>query len=152
MADGRSSLRPAARLRLVLRVWAGYPAARVRLALRVWAGYAAVREALWRHPLPEAVQVAGRARRPPPRAEPTPRLSRAVDRCLRLGPWQAGCLTASLVLLRLLRAQGAAAELVIGLPEAAPDHRAHAWVEVGGRVAGPPPGRNGHVELVRYVP
>jgi hypothetical protein len=53
-------------------------------------------------------------------------------------------------LFRLLREQGDPAELVIGLPDAAADHEAHAWVEVDGRDVGPPPGRGQHEPLARF--
>jgi hypothetical protein len=59
------------------------------------------------------------------------------------------CLINALVLFRLLREQGEAAILVIGLPEVATDERAHAWVEVDGRDVGPPPGGRGYRELAR---
>lgn len=78
------------------------------------------------------------------------RLGRLVHRVLNLGPLHARCLTASLVLFHELRRQGTPAELVIGLPAEPTDHVAHAWVEVGGEVVGPPPGRLGHEEMARY--
>ena len=81
---------------------------------------------------------------------PPLRLANAVDRTLRLGRRRPTCLVSSLVLFRLLRAQGDAAELVIGLPASPRDKDAHAWVELEGTDVGPPPGRNGHVELARY--
>jgi hypothetical protein len=56
----------------------------------------------------------------------------------------------SLVLFHLLRRQGDPAELVIGLPHRPTNRNAHAWVELGGRVVGPPPGRLGHEPLARY--
>jgi hypothetical protein len=60
------------------------------------------------------------------------------------------CLTAALVLYRLLREQGESAELVVGLPREPLDKTAHAWIEVDGVDVGPPPGRQGHEELARY--
>jgi hypothetical protein len=77
-------------------------------------------------------------------------LSRAVYRSLQLGPLRPRCLTSSLVLYRLLREQGDEAEVVIGLPAAARDHAAHAWVELDNRDIGPPPGRRGHAAIARY--
>jgi hypothetical protein len=106
--------------------------------------------ALRREPLPA---LAARLGAPPARLaarHPPARLSRAVDRALRIGRHEARCLTGSLVLYRLLREQGDPAELVIGLPPRPEGPTAHAWVELGGRVVGPPPGRAGHVEMVRY--
>jgi hypothetical protein len=54
------------------------------------------------------------------------------------------------VLYTLLREQGEAAELVIGIPAAARTSDAHAWVELGGRDVGPRPGSLGATELTRY--
>lgn len=118
------------------------------LAARVWWAWLVVAARMRRRPLPEVAGGAGPLRRH--RQHPVGRLSRAVDRCMRLGPWQPRCLTRALVLHRLLQAQGDPAALVIGLPADPSDQRAHAWVELGGRDLGPRPGRNGHVELVRY--
>jgi hypothetical protein len=56
----------------------------------------------------------------------------------------------ALVLFRLLREQGDAAELVIGLPENPGGKDAHAWVELEGVDVGPPPGRSGHDEMARF--
>jgi Transglutaminase-like superfamily len=124
---------------------------RIRLVARIWLRFARVRWAVDREPLPAFVSgladVNGSAART---AHPPPRLSTAVDRSLRIGSRRPRCLINALVLFRLLREQGEAAELVIGLPEAARDHRAHAWVELGGRDVGPPPGRAGHREVARF--
>lgn len=90
----------------------------------------------------------------PPRRARSPhrpaRLSRAVDRTLRLGKRQPTCLVNALVLFRLLRAQGDPAELVVGLPAHPASKDAHAWVELAHRDLGPAPGRSGHLELARY--
>jgi hypothetical protein len=51
----------------------------------------------------------------------------------------------------ILHQQGAAPELVIGLPNEARSHEAHAWIELDSVDVGPPPGRTGHDELVRYT-
>lgn len=121
---------------------------KVRLLGRVWATAVQVQFALWRRPLPDIVEgaerLALRARVPPAR------LSRAVSRGLRIGPWQPRCVVRSLVLYRLLRAQGDAAELVIGLPARPTSSDAHAWVELAGWDVGPAPGRGRHQELARY--
>jgi hypothetical protein len=123
-------------------------ATRIRLLVRVWVTAVAVQVALRRHPLPEAARSLGRhgsdGRTPPAL------LSRAVSRGLRIGPWRPRCLIRSLVLYRLLREQGDPADLVIGLPERADSHEAHAWVELDGRDIGPWPGRGRHQELTRY--
>ena len=78
------------------------------------------------------------------------RLSRAVDRSLRLGSHRPRCLVNALVLFRLLREQGTPAELVIGLQETPADKDAHAWVELDGADVGPPPGKGPHLELARF--
>lgn len=126
------------------------PLAKVRLAGRVWSSFIRVHWALRRESLPRAAERVGVA----PRAWWAPlaplRLSRTVHRVLRVGPWRPRCLIGSMVLYRLLRAQGTDAALVIGLPDHAEDHEAHAWVEVDGGDVGPPPGRGAHRELVRY--
>lgn len=125
------------------------PGPKLRLALRVWRTYVRVRVGLRRSPLPALVRELGRA---PVRAGgyPPALLSLAVHRALGLGPLRPRCLTSSLVLYRLLREQADAAEVVIGLPPQAPDHAAHAWVELDDRVVGPPPGRGRHTPIARY--
>jgi hypothetical protein len=124
------------------------PVAKVALLARVWRTYIEVQLALGRSTLPAAVQRLA----VPTTSDPlsVSLLSRAVTRGLRVGPWRPRCLQRSLVLFRLLRAQGDAAELVIGLAERPTSHDAHAWVEMAGRDVGPWPGRNGHQDLVRY--
>jgi transglutaminase superfamily protein len=123
-------------------------ASKLWLLGRVWWAGLVVVVALRRHPLPEAVIVLGRpsARNPLPPAL----LSRAVSRGLRIGGRRPRCLIRSLVLYRLLRAQGDAAEIVIGLPHRPESPDAHAWVELAGQDVGPWPGRGQHVELARY--
>ncbi|HET6745453.1 MAG TPA: lasso peptide biosynthesis B2 protein [Candidatus Limnocylindria bacterium] len=122
--------------------------AKLSLLWRVWAVAARVRLELWRHPLPEVVSVlaapTGRPR------VPTSLLSRAVSRGLRIGPLQPRCLTRSLVLYRLLRAQGDDAQLIIGMRDKTVSTDAHAWVELAGRDVGPLPGGKGYRELSRY--
>jgi len=121
---------------------------KLRVALRIW-GYAAHASFLVRtQALPEVVhRYSRRGRRRP---VPVARLSRAVNRSLKLGRWQPRCLIRALVLHRLLSEQGNRPELVIGLPEAPKDHAAHAWVELEGVDVGPPPGKGLHSELARY--
>jgi hypothetical protein len=124
-------------------------AAKTRLAIRVWHRYLFVRRRIKRKRLPDLVRelsftsVRGDRRSPE-------LLSLAVHRSLRIGPHQPRCLFGALVLYRLLREQGDEAELVIGLRRDARDHEAHAWVEVAGRDAGPPPGRGEHVAMARF--
>ncbi|HSK15143.1 MAG TPA: lasso peptide biosynthesis B2 protein [Gaiellaceae bacterium] len=123
---------------------------KARLATRVWTRYVRVVVDLRRQPLPALVerlaQTNGRRRGDAYRPAT---LSNAVFRSLRIGNRRPRCLVNALVLFRLLREQGEPAELVIGLPRDAPDQKAHAWVELGGRDVGPPPGRYGHEEMAR---
>jgi len=121
----------------------------VKLLIRIWMAYLRVVR-LSRRPLPEQIEVLQRrstGRSP----EVTPeKLSRAIHRGLRLGPIAPRCLPKALVMFEILRGQGDAAELVIGLPRLASSHEAHAWVELHAVDVGPPPGRAGHDELARY--
>jgi hypothetical protein len=118
------------------------------LLLRVWWTAAAVWLALRQRPLHDVARVdLGRARSESTSAET---LARAVSRGLRLGAWRPRCLIRSLVLYRLLRAQGEPAELVIGLPHHPMSPDAHAWVELAGSDVGPQPGGRGYRELDRY--
>jgi Transglutaminase-like superfamily len=118
------------------------------LLLEVWAIALLVELRLRRESLSAVVDTLspdrGRTRRPPTL------LSGAVSRGLRFGPWQPRCLLRSLVLYRLLRAQGDLPVLVIGLAEHEPSPDAHAWVELNGRDIGPAPGAEGHRALARY--
>ena len=125
------------------------PVAKVGLALRIWSLYPQVLVGLRREQLPTYV---GRLGKPTGRHAPLSpaRLSRAVDRSLRFGSRRPRCLVNALVLYRLLREQGDAAELVIGLQETPADKDAHAWVELDGRDVGPPPGKGPHLELARF--
>lgn len=122
---------------------------RVRLRSRILVTFARVQVLLRMRPLPALVEAlrASAARRPP--GHKPARLGRAVAAALRLGPYQPRCLVKSLVLYRLLLEEGHDAALVIGIPENAESTDAHAWVEIGGRDVGPPPGRGGHQELMR---
>lgn len=120
------------------------------LAARIWCSFVRINLALARHPMPDVVR---RLSEPSPRAARVhhpARLSRAVSRSLRFGRRRPRCLVTSLVLYRLLCADGYAADLVIGLPPGATGHEAHAWVELDGRDVGPPPGRSGHAPLARF--
>jgi hypothetical protein len=121
---------------------------RVWLLGRVWWSAAVVLITIRLHRLPDAVAILGQS--PRSRTLPPNLLSRAVSRGLRVGRWQPRCLIRSLVLYRLLRAQGAPADLVIGLAEQPHSPDAHAWVELDGRDVGPLPGRGRHIELARY--
>jgi hypothetical protein len=123
--------------------------AKAALALRIWLLYPRVVVAIRREQLAAFVARLGSGGRRRGPLSPT-RLSRAVDRSLRLGSRQPRCLVSALVLYRLLREQGEDAELVIGLPQRPADKDAHAWVELAGVDVGPPPGRGSHEELARF--
>jgi hypothetical protein len=124
--------------------------AKTGLALRIWVLLAQVVVGLRREPLPALVARLGSAPRARSDRLAPDRLSRAVDRSLRVGGHRPRCLVNALVLYRLLREQGDDAELVVGLPARPVDKDAHAWVELGGVDVGPPPGRSGHEELARF--
>ncbi len=126
------------------------PGAKMVLALRIWTSFLRVQLRLRRTPLPALVTGLGRSGGSCRRRHPPARLSRAVDRSLRLGSRRPTCLARALVLFRLLREQGDPAELVIGLPQQAAGQEAHAWVELEGLDVGPPPGRGEHVALGRF--
>ncbi len=123
---------------------------KIAMALHIWFSYLVVRAGLRRWPLPELVcRII--ASKPTKRSGLSARrLGVLVVRALHIGRYRARCLAGSLVLFRLLRQEGVTAQLVIGLPERPTDQQAHAWVEVDEADVGPPPGRNGHVELARY--
>jgi hypothetical protein len=122
---------------------------KVRLVSRIFRSFAAVTIGVRRTPLPALAKELSVAA-PAVDSYPPLRLSRAVHKTLRIGPYRPRCLTRSLVLYRLLRQQGDPAELVLGLPAVARDHTAHAWVELDGGDVGPPPGKGEHVEIARY--
>jgi hypothetical protein len=126
------------------------PLSKLRIALRSWLWLSFVTIALRVYQLPELVAKLTATKHLAARHFNPHRLSYAVDRSLLRGPFEPRCLTRSLVLLRLLRAQGDDAELVIGLPESPENKYAHAWVEIGGIDVGPSPGRGRHQELARY--
>jgi hypothetical protein len=129
------------------------PAAKAALAARILRRYAVVRARLFREPLPALASRLGReSEQTGGRRHSAGRLSRAVDRTLRLGSHRPSCLASSLVLYSLLREQGDAAELAVGLRERPTDKTAHAWVELDGVDVGPPPGRHGHVALAHFGP
>lgn len=123
---------------------------KVRLLVRIWRCFLAVRLRSAREPLPRFVAKLGRPRRTTARRIAPRRLSKAVARALNVGPWRTTCLMNALVLYRLLREQGDPAELVIGLPNGAADHRGHAWVELEAVDLGPFLGQHDHVELARF--
>lgn len=127
-----------------LRPW------KVSVALRAWIWLAVVFVQLRRRPLPDVVRHLGRRGSPSSQPRPPDQVGRVVGRALQAGTWSPRCLYRALVLYRLLSLMGQEADFVIGLPPSPSSKDAHAWVEVDGVDVGPPPGRTGHVELVRY--
>jgi len=135
-----------------LNEFPGLPLAeKVRLFVRIWV-LAVLSATAWkRRALPDLMESYRIASTVGSRSSHAPRkLSRAVTRSLRVGPWQPRCLIKAMVLYRLMREQGEEVELVIGLPRNPKDHTAHAWVELHGVDIGPAPGRGHHEELARY--
>ncbi len=130
----------------------GATAERLDIARRVLLAFAVVGWKVGRVPLPALVATLSEERRRRHRHYPPGRLARAVDRVLRFGPYQPRCLISALVLYRILRDQGDAAELVIGLPTEPQSKDAHAWVEIDGVDVGPAPGRLGHTAMARFRP
>jgi hypothetical protein len=124
---------------------------RLRLVGRIWWRYMVVKAHLAREePLSDTI-AALRSRRPAnPIAQEPIQLGRSVERALTLGRLQPRCLTLALIHMTLLDDNGVPGQLVIGLPDRARSPRAHAWIELDGVDIGPPPGRHGHQEMVRY--
>ena len=121
------------------------------LFLRIWMWFAIVTVLLRLRPLPELVRQLATTRGSAHSPVAPARLGRAVWRSLSVARYRPRCLTSSLVLVRLLAEQGQPADLVLGLPLEARDNKAHAWIEIDGVDVGPPPGKNGHQELARYM-
>jgi len=122
---------------------------KAQILARIWRCFLSITFRDPREPLPQFIARLGRVAPRSGSHLPPRRLRGAVLRALHLGPWRPTCLANALVLYRLLREQGDAAELVIGLPVEALDHRAHAWVELDGQDLGPFPG-NHHTALARF--
>ena len=122
---------------------------KTQILSRIWRCYMSITFRDPREPLPQYISKLGRAPRTAGERITPIRLRRAVLRALHVGPWRPTCLVNALVLYRLLREQGDPAELVIGLPVEALDHRAHAWVELDGQDLGPFPGDH-HTALARF--
>ena len=123
--------------------------AKIGLFIRIWMSYLRV-VLMARKPLPDQVKAlqARSVRSAHPIAPST--LGRAIHRGLRVGPITPRCLPKALIMFEILHEQGAAPELVIGLPKQPSGHEAHAWVELDSVDVGPPPGQSGHEELARY--
>lgn len=116
--------------------WRALSAPQRRTLMLAWWLLPLVWLALWVWGLPRLQ--AWLARQPlPARAAPMPMdevagLGRAVNIAARLTPFPATCLTRSLLLVWVLRRQGVASELRIGVQLRDGVFRAHAWVEQGG--------------------
>lgn len=122
---------------------------KVGLLTRIWVAYLRV-VLMSRRPLPKQVEaLQARPMRRSRRVTPD-KLGRAIHRGLRMGSIAPRCLPKALVMFQILHDQGAAPELVIGLPKEPTSQDAHAWVELNSVDVGPPPGQFGHVELARY--
>lgn len=120
------------------------------LFVRIWFWFLAVHVRLRIDPLPVAVlRLRPRGPSRPPAVAPG-RLGSIIARVLTVGGHEPRCLIKALVHYRLLTEQGEPALLVIGIPPSAPDHQAHAWIEINGIDVGPPPGGAGHLALARY--
>ncbi|HEX6300671.1 MAG TPA: lasso peptide biosynthesis B2 protein [Acidimicrobiia bacterium] len=126
-------------------------ARRTRLMTRIWLRYATVKVLLGkRQPLADTIDALRRRTPASPIHQEPRQLGRSVVRALRVGRLQPRCLTLALIHMSLLNDNGTPGQLVIGLPDGARSPRAHAWIEIDGVDIGPPPGRHGHQELVRY--
>jgi hypothetical protein len=124
---------------------------KLALAALTWTEYVRVVSGVRRMALPDLVRrLETNAHRFPLAPLDPVRLGKLVAKVLDRGPVRPRCLTLSLVFFRMLVRQGAKPQLVIGLPPSPSSHEAHAWVELSGVVVGPPPGRLGHEEMVRY--
>lgn len=125
---------------------------RAQLATRIWFRYVVVKVLLaQRRPLPDTIERI-RRRSPSSPIDQEPRqLGRSVVRALTVSRIRPRCLTLALVHMSLLNDNGIPGQLVIGLPDEARSPRAHAWIELDGVDIGPPPGRHGHHEMVRYT-
>jgi hypothetical protein len=123
---------------------------KISLSLRLWVLLGRVYVGVKRNSLPKFIEELRETQANAQTKFEPARLGRIVEKVLRVGPWRARCLFTSLVLYRLLLEQGDHPEVVIGLPREPRDKDAHAWIEIGGRDVGPPPGRSRHEVLARY--
>ena len=116
--------------------WRALVPAQRRTLVLAWCLLPAVWLALWVWGLPRLqVWLAHRQMAAPPGTMPLSTvtgLGRAVNIAARLTPFPVTCLTRSLLLVWLLRRQGVASELRIGVQLREGVFRAHAWVERDG--------------------
>jgi transglutaminase superfamily protein len=118
--------------------------AKLALGAEILSAYVRVRMLLYRHDLQTAV---GLLRRDGPESPESPddrrgqaigvRLGKAVERTLRLVPFDSRCLVRSLVLTGMLARRGIESRVVIGVT-VDPTFSAHAWVESDGIALLPP--------------
>ncbi|MPZ70007.1 MAG: lasso peptide biosynthesis B2 protein [Actinobacteria bacterium] len=121
---------------------------KLTLAARIVTLGAIAERKLDREPLPDLVVSWGSPRPTRGNERLSPHgLGRVVARVLGE---RRRCVVQSLVLHRLLAAQGDRPELVVGIPGAAENHNAHAWVELDSVEVGPPPGSSGNLEMARF--
>lgn len=118
------------------------------IAARIWLWSIRTTNGLRKEDLPSYLKRVSTVSKVAPRRIHPVRLSRAIDKSLPTRTPR--CIVRSIVLFRLLKEQGDAPELVIGMSETARDHTAHAWVELDHVDIGPRPGRHGHRELARF--
>lgn len=71
-----------------------------------------------------------------PTAEFLHSIHKVLNIASRRGPTNANCLPRSLVLCRVLRKYGFRSQVKVGIHNQVSNFRAHAWVEVDGRVVG----------------
>jgi hypothetical protein len=105
------------------------------LIAEILVSYFRVRSLMWRRDLPSVIAALrgnGSLSTDRRRQAIGLRLGHAVERVLRLVPFDSRCLVRSLVLVRILSRRGIASTLVIGT-EVGATFSAHAWVESGGR-------------------
>jgi len=102
----------------------------VALALRAL-GLRRVRAALGR--------ASATARGTAPSPERASRIAALVERAAARAPLAGGCLARALVVWTLLRREGIAAELRLGVRRPPRGLEAHAWVDAGGRTLDPGP-------------
>jgi hypothetical protein len=114
------------------------PTHRVRTAAEIVATYCRARWWLFRLPFPAAVAAARDVTPSTPGGSTAEeqtatglRLGRAVERTLRLVPFDSRCLVKALVLTRMLSRRGIDSSFVLGV-RAPSDFAAHAWLERDG--------------------
>lgn len=123
---------------------------KISFATRVWVTAARVQWEMRRRPLPEIVRRLGKVEETSVLPWGPIHMGEIIARLLTVGPWTARCITLSLVHYHFLAERGLRPSLVIGLPDEPTSQDAHAWVEVGGRDMGPPPGRGRNEPMAKY--